>query len=155
MDVKIRNARHSDLESLAALLKERFAIEADFVADDHRQPRGLSLMLDGCGKHRCVKVAETGGRVVAMYTAQLLMSTAEGAFSALVEDVVVAENFRGQGIGRILLADAEAWARQHGATRLQLLTDKENRRTLRFFQKKRWTTTRLTCLRKAVGRDFR
>ena len=112
-------------------------------------------MLDGCGKHRCVKVAETGGRVVAMYTAQLLMSTAEGAFSALVEDVVVTENFRGQGIGRILLADAEAWARQHGATRLQLLTDKENRRTLRFFQKKRWTTTRLTCLRKAVGRDFR
>ena len=145
----IRNALHADLEPLVALLKELFSIEADFAVDERRQRRGLSLMLDGCGKHRCVKVAEAQGRVVAMCTAQLVVSTAEGAFSALVEDLVVTECMRGRGIGVAVLAAVEAWARQHGATRLQLLADKENQQALIFYQKQRWLSTRLICLHKS------
>lgn len=152
MDVTIRNALYADLEPLVALLGELFSIEADFVVDELRQRRGLMLMLDGCGKHRCVKVAEARGRIVGMCTAQLVVSTAEGAFSALVEDVVVTESMRGRGIGGLLLSATEAWARQHGADRLQLLADKENRQALTFYQKHRWLSTRLVCLRKAVAK---
>ena len=45
-----------------------------------------------------------------MITGQLLVSTAEGGTSALVEDLVVAESHRGRGVGAGLLAEIERWA---------------------------------------------
>ena len=153
LDATIRNARHADLESLVALLEELFSIESDVAVDGRRQRRGLSLMLDGCGKHRCVKVAEAKGRVVAMGTAQLMVSTAEGALSTLVEDLVVTETMRRRGIGRLLLASIEAWGRQHGATRFQLLVDLQNRPALDFYRKIGWQATQLTCLRKSIAME--
>jgi GNAT superfamily N-acetyltransferase len=152
MDVKIRNAEPDDLDALTALLGELFAIEADFSADGPRQRRGLALMLDGCGKHRCVLVAETEGRVVGMGTAQMLVSTAEGGWVALVEDMVVDKHCRGRGIGRLLMARIEAWAREHGASRLQLLADRTNFRALDFYDSIGWRPTCLICLRRKWDR---
>ncbi len=148
MDVKIRNARPEDFDSLTALLQQLFSIEADFAVDAGRQRRGLSLMLDGCLKHRCVKVAEVEGEVAGMVTAQLLISTAEGGVVALVEDMVVDSRYRGRGIGRQLMAAIETWAREHGASRLQLLADRTNFSALDFYDKIGWRPTRLICLRR-------
>ena len=61
-------------------------------------------MLDGCGKHRCIKVAEIDGAVRGMCTVQLVISTAEGGLAGLVEDLVVDRTYRGQGIGGLLTA---------------------------------------------------
>lgn len=133
---------------MTELLGELFAIEADFSPDPERQRRGLSLMLDGCGKHRCVKVAEQEGRVLGMCTAQLLVSTAEGGCSALVEDLVVQKGARGLGIGEALLAAVEDWALQRGAARIQLLADRDNTAALRFYEKRGFCPTKLICLRK-------
>jgi ribosomal protein S18 acetylase RimI-like enzyme len=148
MDAKIRNARPEDFDSLTALLQQLFSIEADFAVDAGRQRRGLSLMLDGCLKHRCVKVAEVEGEVAGMVTAQLLISTAEGGVVALVEDMVVDSRYRGRGIGRQLMAAIETWAREHGASRLQLLADRTNFSALDFYDKIGWRPTRLICLRR-------
>jgi len=41
---------------------------------------------------------------------------------AWVEEITVREDHRGQGIGRLLMDGAEAWARQRGATLLALAT---------------------------------
>ena len=95
-------------------------------------------------------VAECDDRVVAMCTAQLLVSTAEGALSALVEDLVVTAGMRGRGIGKRVLKAVETWARHHGVTRLQLLADRQNTRALGFYDKQGWTGTQLICLRKGV-----
>lgn len=54
----IRNAVRKDLPALTAILKALFAIEEDFVFDEQKQRRGLSLMTDGCGKHRIMLLAE-------------------------------------------------------------------------------------------------
>jgi GNAT superfamily N-acetyltransferase len=148
MSTQIRDARPDDLETLAALLKELFSIEADFEVDDIRQRKGLSMMLDGCGKHRCVKVAEADGDIVGMCTAQMLISTAEGGKVALVEDMIVAPLFRGRGIGRHLMEAIESWARQRGLTRLQLLADRTNFSALDFYDSLGWCPTRLICLRR-------
>jgi GNAT superfamily N-acetyltransferase len=99
MDATIRDATHEDLPALVELLKGLFDIENDFTPDHDRQQKGLSLILDGCRKHRCIKVAEVDGIIVGMCTAQELISTAEGGAVALVEDMVVAAARRGQGIG--------------------------------------------------------
>jgi GNAT superfamily N-acetyltransferase len=133
---------------MVGLLRELFSIEADFTIDEARQRRGLKLMLDGCLKHRCIKVAEVGGQVIGMCTAQTLISTAEGGVVALVEDVVVDPQFRGRGIGRNLMESIEDWARSRGATRMQLLADRTNFSALDFYDKIGWRPTQLICLRR-------
>ena len=148
MTVTIRNAQHQDIDAMVALLRELFTIEADFAVDEKRQRIGLSLLLDGCQKHRCVKVAELRGQVVAMGTAQTLVSTAEGNQVALVEDMVVAPPYRRMGIGRQLMAAIEQWANQHGLARLQLLSDRTNFSALDFYDRIGWHPTQLICLRR-------
>ncbi|MFZ1984792.1 MAG: GNAT family N-acetyltransferase [Desulfatitalea sp.] len=148
MPITIRNARHEDIETMVVLLKLLFTIETDFKIDLQRHRRGLALMVDGCGKHRCVKVADADGAVVGMGTAQLLISTAEGGMVALVEDIIVDPQWRCKGIGRKLMAALEDWALAHGATRLQLLADRTNFSALDFYDRIGWLPTRLICLRR-------
>lgn len=145
--VLIRSATARDIDAMVALLAELFRLEPDFPICLERQARGLRLLLRaaraGCA---CLKVAEDVGaeRVVGMATVQLVISTAEGAPSGWVEDVVVAAPWRGRGIGGRLLAALAVWAENRGATRLQLLADRGNRDALRFYARRGWRRTRMT-----------
>jgi len=146
-DVSIRRATSRDLDALVRLLGVLFSIEADFAPDVERQRRGLAMLL-ATPERAAVLVAERAGAVAGMVTAQLVVSTAEGGPSALVEDMVVEANERRHGVGRALLAAAEAWAAERGATRLQLLADRENAPALRFYERLGWRWTQLVCLRR-------
>lgn len=146
-EITVRPASFSDLDDLAALLGELFSIEDDFDFDVKLQRQGLSMMLSDTDT-RCVLVAEADRKAVGMCTLQTLISTAEGGEVGLVEDVVVNEQFRGRGIGRLLLATMENWAREKGLKRLQLLADRNNASGLCFYKKMNWKTTSLICLRK-------
>jgi N-acetylglutamate synthase-like GNAT family acetyltransferase len=149
MNVKIRNARVNDLDAMTALLGELFSIEADFAVDERRQRRGLDMMVNNCRKTSCVKVAEADGKVVGMCTIQILISTAEGGMVGLVEDMVVASNLRGQGVGRQLMENIEDWAKRQKVIRLQLLADRTNFSALDFYSEMSWYPTRLICVRRA------
>ena len=151
---RIRHAVRADLGPLVRLLGVLFSIEADFRPDPRRQRRGLALML-GDPERRAVLVAERAGEVLGMVTVQLVVSTAEGAPSGLLEDMVVEERARGEGLGARLLRAAERWAFARGATRLQLLADRENRPALRFYRRLGWAGTKLVCLRRAGVRGAR
>lgn len=143
--MKIRPAQSADLDSLVSLLHTLFTIEEDFSFDDARQRLGLSLML--ANERGCVLVAEAEGRVVGMCTGQLLVSTAEGGLSLLVEDVVVDRQWRGQGVGRLLMTAISDWAKTKKVSRLQLLADRNNEPALDFYRSQGWQTTALICLR--------
>jgi GNAT superfamily N-acetyltransferase len=147
LQVTIRPAVQADIDAMVQLLQELFALEEDFRPDPARQQKGLKLLLDGCGKHRCLLVAETEGRVIAMASVQVLSSTAEGGLAGLVEDVVVHRRHRDRGVGRQLMAAICAWADRHGLTRLQLLADRNNRPALDFYAALGWRQTQLICLR--------
>jgi GNAT superfamily N-acetyltransferase len=134
---------------MISLLRILFSIEADFSFDEEKQQRGLALMLMD-STSRCIMVAELEGRIIGMCTAQILISTAEGGPSALLEDLVVAEGCRGQGIGTELLNEIAGWAKTIGVRRLQLLADRNNAGALEFYHKQAWQTTELICLRKYV-----
>ncbi len=145
----IRPATESDIAAMTELLRTLFAIEADFHFDAEKQSRGLRLLI--ADPTRAVAlVAETAGRVVAMCTGQIVISTAEGAGSVWVEDVVVEKAFRGHGIAGDLLAQLDLWAKARGATRLQLLADLENTTALEFYTKSGWAKTQLICRRKRL-----
>ena len=141
----IRPATAADVEAMIGLLTTLFSLEADFCPEPAVQRRGLRMLL--AQPSACVLVAAMDGEVAGMCTCQLVVSTAEGGFSGLVEDMVVADSRRGSGIGRALLDAARAWAVTHGATRLQLLADADNAPALDFYHHVGWNSTRLLCLR--------
>ena len=141
----LRKARQQDLEQLTALLRLLFTIEADFSFDAAKQRQGLALMLDN--DRGCILVAEEAGRIIGMCTGQVVISTAEGGPAVLVEDVVVEPGHRGRGIGRALMATMAGWALEQGATRVQLLADKNNFPALSFYENLGWRMTAMICLR--------
>ncbi len=146
MEITIRAAEPGDLDGLVRLLETLFAIEADFAFDAGRQRAGLALLL-ASGKD-CVLAAEHAGNIVGMCTAQTVISTAEGGPVGWVEDVVVAPEYAGRGIGRRLLKHLEAWAIRNGLARLQLLADRHNGAALGFYDRLGWRRTELIALRK-------
>ncbi|GFM35197.1 GNAT family N-acetyltransferase [Desulfovibrio subterraneus] len=141
----IRTARDSDLLDLASLLEELFYIEEDFTVDRDRQLRGLDLMLHN--PQGRVLVAEADGTVVGMCTGQLLISTSEGGPAVMVEDVVVRRGWRNKGVGAELMTAITQWAQEQGATRLQLLADRNNTPAFAFYNRLGWKHTRLVCMR--------
>lgn len=151
MPVTIRNATPEDIHQMLPLLEQLFAAEADFTFNADLQEKGLRLMLDGCGKHRAVKVACTEEQgVVGMCTAQTRISTAQGKISAVIEDLVVDAAWQGSGIGSRLVNAIEDWARDRGISVLQLLADRDNTNGLAFYKARDWQDTALICLVKPI-----
>ena len=144
--LKLRPALAADIDALLQLLDALFTIEQDFTPDRERQRRGIEMLLQAPDAY--VAVAEHEGAVIGMATLQVVISTAEGGSSGLIEDVVVRESHRGRGIGQMLMNHLVAWAENRGLSRLQLLADQDNRPALDFYRKQGWSMTRLIALRK-------
>jgi ribosomal protein S18 acetylase RimI-like enzyme len=144
----IRIARLSDIKDMVELLRQLFFLETDFNFDAEHQKQGLLLMLNS-PRTRCMMVAESNQEIVGMCSAQLVVSTAQGGLSGLIEDMVVHQNHRGKGLGSRLLQSVESWCIASGASRIQLLADKHNLKALKFYNKRQWLSTQLICLRKA------
>lgn len=130
---------------MVLLLKNLFALEKDFRFDGKRQAAGLELLVND--DRSLLLVAEQNGRVVGMCSGQTVISTAEGGPALLVEDVVVAPDSQGKGIGAGLLQSLQSWAKARGISRLQLLADQTNSAALGFYEHQGWQTTQLICLR--------
>ena len=145
----IRKADTDDIKQLIGLLGQLFVIEKDFIIDAVRQRRGLLLLLES--ERSEILVAEHNDRVVGMIVGQLLVSTSEGAFSLLVEDLVVDRAFRGRGFGSRLLQLIAEWGYHRGADRMQLLADKQNGSALEFYRRQGWRRTNMICLRSYIA----
>jgi ribosomal protein S18 acetylase RimI-like enzyme len=144
----LRSAKTMDIPGLVELLRLLFALEEDFSFNAEKQQQGLALLVEN--KETLIVVAETEDGVVGMATGQTLISTACGGKAMVVEDVVVAPAWRGQGLGSQLVAELQHWGHVQGMTRMQLLADRNNRAGLGFYEKTGWQTTALICLRKRL-----
>lgn len=142
----IRPASHEDLGAMTRLLQELFAIETEFEFDEEKQRCGLEMLLDS--PTAGIWVADRRGRVVGMVTVQLVVSTAEGAFSGWLEDLVVSSAYRRRGLGKALLQMAVNWAQERGAARIQLLADSRNVPALIFYRRQEWLQTNMIALRR-------
>jgi len=154
MNPKIESAQQADIPQLAALLDDLFEVGLDFTADASRQTRGLELLVAEAARsdRQIVAVArDERGQPVGMASGQIVISTAEGAPSVWVEDVVVHPDHRRQGIGKQLVEFMLAWAKARGATRMQLVADRENASADLFYTALGWQSTQLTVRRTGIG----
>ncbi len=140
-------ASGADIPALVGLLATLFSIEKDFQPDISKQETGLSLLINNTQTATIQVARNHANQVIGMVSAQLVISTAQGAPSAWVEDMVVDSAYRGQGIGKQLLQNALNWAKKNGATRAQLLVDIENSEALSYYQHLKWQATQLQARR--------
>jgi ribosomal protein S18 acetylase RimI-like enzyme len=132
VNVIIRHARSGDLEAMAGLLTELFAIEDDFVIDSEKQILGLQLLLQAPDAQ--VLVAQIENRVIGMVSMQSFISTAVGGKVGLIEDMIVTSDFRRCGIGKLLLREMIEESKRLGYGRLSLGADNRNERAILFYR---------------------
>ena len=133
-DVVIEPATQEDLDDLSSLLGELFSQEKDFRPDKTRQLRGLRLIFEQPNRGR-VFVLRRDRVIVAMINLLFTISTAEGGFVILLEDLVVHDSFRGHGYGSQLLEYAINFAKQKNFLRITLLTDRPELRSQSLFKR--------------------
>jgi GNAT superfamily N-acetyltransferase len=91
-----------------------------------------------------VLVAREGERLVGVCTVYLDIESVRFGRRAWVEDLMVDPERRSRGIGRRLLDAAKAWARDRGATHLELDSAEGRVDAHRFYQRER-PDSRSTC----------
>jgi GNAT superfamily N-acetyltransferase len=131
--VVIEPATEADLDELSGMLGELFAQEGDFRPDKEKQLRGLRLIFEQPSRGR-VFVLRQNGAIVGMINLLFTISTAEGGFVILLEDLVVHKKYQGKGYGRRLLQHAMQFAKQKNFLRVTLLTDRPENVAQEFFR---------------------
>lgn len=140
--IRFREARREDVPAVVALLAEDALGAAReggdmtpyLAAFDAMQAEGGNILI----------VGEDAGRVVATCQLTLISGLSlRASRRAQVESVRVAADRRGRGIGAALMAEAEARARAAGCHLLQLTTNAERGRALRFYQRLGFTASHI------------
>src|SRR2546421_4927546 len=132
--VVIEPATEADLDELSEMLGGLFAQESDFRPDKDKQLRGLRLIFEQPSRGR-VFVLRRDGAIVGMINLLFTISTAEGAFVVLLEDLVIHKQYEAPGYGAKLLNHAIEFARQKNFLRITLLTDRPENQAQEFFRK--------------------
>src|SRR5436189_3373143 len=133
-NIVIEPATEADLDELSELVGELFAQESDFRPDKDRQLRGLRLIFEQPSRGR-VFVLRCDGAIVGMINLLFTISTAEGGFVMLLEDLVVHKKYQDKGYGSKLLQYAIDFAKQKNFLRITLLTDSPENVAQEFFRR--------------------
>ncbi|PYK20299.1 MAG: GNAT family N-acetyltransferase [Verrucomicrobia bacterium] len=131
--VVIEPATEADLDELSEMLGGLFSQEGDFRPDKEKQLRGLRLIFEQPSRGR-VFVLRQNGAIVGMINLLFTISTAEGGFVILLEDLVVHKQYQGKGYGSKLLQHAIDFAKQKNFLRVTLLTDRPENLAQEFFR---------------------
>jgi len=148
-NVAIEPATLDDLPELTELLFDLFTLEGDFSPDRSKHMRGLRLILEQPSRGR-IFVLRKDGRIVAMNNLLFTISTAEGGFVLLLEDVIVHQDHRHHGFGDRLLEYCINFAREKNFLRITLLTDRSNEEAQKFFRRHGFQDSKMIPLRMLI-----
>jgi len=144
--VAIEPATLDDLPQLTELLVDLFTLEGDFKPDRTKHMRGLRLILEQPSRGR-IFVLRQDGRILAMINLLFTISTAEGGFVLILEDVIVHREHRHHGFGDRLLEYCIEFAREKNFRRITLLTDRTNEEAQKFFKAHGFQDSKMIPLR--------
>ncbi|MGE0737903.1 GNAT family N-acetyltransferase [Sulfurimonas sp.] len=144
-----RVAKIEDIKELCRLLNELFTQEAEFTPDEVVQERALAKIIsdESIGE---IFVASHDGEIVAMVNILYTFSTALGAKVAILEDMIVDERYRGQDIGSSLMDFALKRIKAKGCKRITLLSDSDNFKAHKFYEKQGFTKSAMIPFRKVI-----
>ena len=121
MEAEVRAARTDEVERLIPLYEWLFAAPGTRPSswDERRAAVALRQAIES--HDSCVLVAAApDGELVGFLTAYQDLHSVRFGYRAWVEDLAVDPEHRSHGIGKSLLDAAKAWARERGATHLEL-----------------------------------
>ena len=142
----IEQATLEDLPQLTDLLYDLFTQEGDFVPNRAKQMRGLRLILEQPSRGR-IFVLRQNGTILGMINLLFTISTAEGGFVIMLEDVIVHRAHRGKGFGDKLLQHSIAYAKKKDFLRITLLADRLNDQGQHFFKEYGFFESKMIPLR--------
>lgn len=132
--MEILNASDSDIPELCRLLDILFSQEEEFAPNAEAQRKGLLKIMEN-PEIGHIMIARMDNKIVGMVNVLFTVSTALGERVAILEDMVILPETRGNGIGSKLLESAIQVAHINGCRRITLLTDQTNTSAQRFYLK--------------------
>jgi GNAT superfamily N-acetyltransferase len=138
VEVGIRAAEPGEEERIVPLYEWLFAAPGSVPSawDERRAAVALRQAIES--HDAAVIVAEEeGGELVGVCTAYQDLHSVRFGYRAWVEDLAVHPERRSRGIGKALLDAAKAWARERGATHLELDSAEARADAHRFYERER------------------
>ena len=135
-DITLRPARIEDAPTLATLMTQ-----LDYPTSESQMRRRLELLArnDTFG----AIISERDGAVVGMIGLRVERGFEFDGMQGQIAALVVDAQFRGQGIGRLLVAAGEEWLRQRGAGKAIVTSAHRRKETHRFYEKLGYESTGL------------
>ena len=147
-NLAFRVASLEDIDILCELLFELFSQEVEFTPNKEVQQKALKTIItdENIGD---IYVATINEKVVAMVNILYTISTALGNKVAIFEDFIVDKNYRNQGIGENLIDFVFEDLKAKNFSRITLLTDNDNLKAHKFYEKKGFVKSSMVPFRKS------
>jgi ribosomal protein S18 acetylase RimI-like enzyme len=158
MSVVIRQATKADFDQVGRVFSEENRYHSEIVpgviqvAEPIMTQEWYSAVLDN--PDRSLWVAQVDEAVIGVVLVKEMTSPDDPIFCqrkyAYVDEVVVAERFRGRGIGRLLMERAEQWAMERGLGEIELNVWEANQSAIGFYEGLSYETIRRR-MRRIIG----
>ena len=147
-NLAFRVAALEDIDILCELLFELFSQEIEFTPNKEVQQKALKTII--LNENICdIYVATINEKVVSMVNILYTISTALGTKVAIFEDFIVDRNYRNQGIGENLIDFVFEDLKAKNFSRITLLTDNDNLKAHKFYEKKGFVKSSMVPFRKS------
>jgi GNAT superfamily N-acetyltransferase len=132
---KVREAAPAEVERVLGMYEWLFAPPGSLPPrwDADRARSAISAAIED--PEAAVLVAERRGELLGLCTAYLDMNSVRFGPRCWVEDLAVSPDNRSQGVGKALLDAAKDWARERGATHLELDSGDARADAHRFYER--------------------
>jgi ribosomal protein S18 acetylase RimI-like enzyme len=152
METAIRQAVAADFDQVAkvfadenrfhaALLPERFQIAEPIMTHEW-----FDEILTN--PHKALLVAECAREIVGLVLVAIRTSPDDPIFRprryGYIDEIAVAERYRGQGIGQLLMKEAHIWASEQGASEVELHVWEANQSAIAFYERLGYTAIQRT-----------
>lgn len=127
-DIVLRDASAADTQALAILLDE-----LGYPSDAAEIPGRLERMAQF--PNALALVAERAGKAIGLITAHVIPMIHATEPAALLTTLVVKDGARNEGIGPMLVARVESWARGLGAKRIAVMSAFHRTRAHAFYER--------------------
>jgi ribosomal protein S18 acetylase RimI-like enzyme len=124
--IELRRATPSDAAAIRGVTRDAYAKWVPLIG---REPSPMTANYEvAVQQHRFDLLLKDGALVA-------LIETVDEGDRLLIENVAVASDFQGQGLGRMLLAHAEHLARDLGKARIRLYTNQRFAENIRLYER--------------------